>query len=238
MSSHDTPIGISIVIPIYNNVGALHEHWLELQAWCASQNTACEIILVDDGSDFTTVAQIARLIDADKNQHLIRHAVNRGQQAALVTGFKAARGKIALCSDADFVVPPTEFSRLVQAIGSGHDFAMGCRTAYRRQPWYRRWGALCVRVVIRLLYGITLRDFGCGTNAIAAALLEKYQRSTIPKDVLKLALLALSENPIEIDLACRVDRQQTSSYSFAKLAGLFVKILTFRFRARRYWGSS
>lgn len=238
MPARQTPIGISIVIPIYNNAQELQQHWHELQAWCASQNTACEIILVDDGSNSATVAQLEQLCAAAKNCKLICHTANRGQQAALLTGFYRAGGKIVICSDADFVVPPGEFSLLVQAVRNGHDFAMGYRKAYRRQTWYRRWGAWSVRWVIRLLYQIALHDFGCGTNALSASLIEKCRHSPIPKDVLKLALLALSANPVELNLLCRSNQQKASSYSFRKLAGLFFRILTFRLRGWRYRGKS
>lgn len=225
----------TVLVPVYNNTADLRRNIPALFSWLHRSGMQYEVLLVDDGSDALNAAALRSIGTEFEGIRLIRHTENLGQQQALATGFREARGDIVITSDADFVVPASEFSHLVAHLFRGHDLVLGCRAAYRRMNWYRSAGALAVRLLITLLYRFRMRDFGCGTNAVSRTLFARFQASGIPADVIKLSMLALSENPIEVDLDCGGYRQSGSSYSFLRLAGLLARMISFRWRARRFF---
>lgn len=225
----------TVLVPVYNNTADLRQNIPALLSWLLRSEMAYEVLLVDDGSDALNAAALRSITAEYEGVRLICHAKNRGQQQALATGFREARGDIVITTDADFVVPASEFSHLVDHLIRGHDLVLGCRAAYRRMNWYRSAGALAVQLLITLLYRFRMRDFGCGTNAVSRTLLGRFQTSGIPADVIKLSMLALSDNPIEVDLDCGGYRQSGSSYSFLRLAGLLLRMVSFRWRARHFF---
>jgi glycosyltransferase involved in cell wall biosynthesis len=85
-----------------------------------------DVVVVDDGSRDDTAAVAARY-----PVWLLRHAVNRGQGAALQTGldFALARGAAVLVTfDSDGQHDPAEIGRVVEPVRSGKaDVALGSR---------------------------------------------------------------------------------------------------------------
>lgn len=115
---------ISIVIPAYNEEKYL-PRTLESIA-NLSTNRSFEVILVDNNSKDKT-AQIAKKF---KNKFNIR-VINEkkvGRGAARARGFKEAKGKIILSTDADTQVYPAWLDTLVEPIDSGAQAAtLYCR---------------------------------------------------------------------------------------------------------------
>jgi glycosyltransferase involved in cell wall biosynthesis len=104
-------MNLSIVIPVYNEVGNIKIILKRVQA----QKLASEIIVVDDGSTDGT-RDVLRELDGSSNVRVILHEKNQGKGAAVVTGFKAARGDILLIQDADLEYDPRDYPHLLQPI--------------------------------------------------------------------------------------------------------------------------
>lgn len=115
---------ISVVIPVYNEVGTIEEIVSRVQAVPLEK----EIIIVDDGS---TDGTRERLKDIDQNQgnvKVIYHNHNRGKGAALRTGFKYVTGDVVIIQDADLEYDPSEYPKLLEPILDGRaDVVYGSR---------------------------------------------------------------------------------------------------------------
>jgi glycosyltransferase involved in cell wall biosynthesis len=87
-----------LLIPHYNHERQFIAFLPELMALGMS------CIIIDDGSDSDSVAQLERFVEGKQDIHLIKHAHNRGKGAAVITGLCYARAlgfSHALQVDAD-----------------------------------------------------------------------------------------------------------------------------------------
>ena len=114
---------VSVVIPAYNEAGAIAECTRSLLEVLAEAPFTCEVIVVDDGSSDDTAAQVRDL----EGVHLLQHKSNRGYGAALKTGIRRARGEIIVITDADGTYPVDRIPELVAGMREC-DMVVGART--------------------------------------------------------------------------------------------------------------
>ncbi|HTG93797.1 MAG TPA: dolichyl-phosphate beta-glucosyltransferase [Pyrinomonadaceae bacterium] len=164
---------LSLVIPAYNEavrlgtslhttVKYLREHWPE-----------SELIVVDDGSRDNTAALAREILEdnASLRTSIISYKSNLGKGRAVRLGLQAARGDVALFSDADLSTPITEVPKLVEPIMRGDfDVTFGSRALDRsligvHQPWRREQGGRIFNLVVRLATGLPFWDTQCGFKA-------------------------------------------------------------------------
>lgn len=113
---------IKIVIPAYNEASAIGDVLDKL----LTQFSSNDIILVNDGSVDDT-----GLIAKKSEVKVLRHAINRGQGAALLTGINYALKQdadIIVTFDADGQFDAAEIKDLARQISSeGYDIVLGSR---------------------------------------------------------------------------------------------------------------
>src|SRR5262249_28746653 len=97
----ETPNGLSLVIPAYNEADGIHRAVAEADAALARMSIRYEVLVVDDGSADSTAAEVRDALREYPRVHLLRHPVNRGYGAALRTGFAAAQFDAVAFTDAD-----------------------------------------------------------------------------------------------------------------------------------------
>lgn len=118
---------ISIVMPVYNEKATILSILEKVQA--VSVPFEKEIIVVDDCSTDGT-RQMLENIEGAMNSgfKVIYHNKNQGKGAALMSGFKEAKGDIAIIQDADLEYDPSEYPKLIQPILDGKaDVVYGSR---------------------------------------------------------------------------------------------------------------
>lgn len=115
---------ISIVIPAYNEEGAIVETLAEIQSVCQHAGIQTyEIIVVNDGSTDRT-AQILEQADVI----LINHPHNIGYGRSLKDGIKAAQYDTIVITDADCTYPFDQVPLLLTEYQKGFDMVVGART--------------------------------------------------------------------------------------------------------------
>ena len=138
----DTPPVLSVVIPVYNEVGTFDELLRRVRA----VPVAKQIIIVDDGSTDGTRALLER-IPEEPDVRVLFHDRNRGKGAALRTGFSVATGDIVIVQDADLEYDPQEYLKILPLIREGTaDVVYGVRFRPPHRTTYR-W-ALFVNTVL------------------------------------------------------------------------------------------
>jgi glycosyltransferase involved in cell wall biosynthesis len=164
---------LSIIVPAYNEAVRLAKSLRLIVAYLRDNWPDAELIVVDDGSTDQT-ATLAREVFADATSlrtSVISYKSNLGKGRAVRLGLLAARGDVALFSDADLSTPITETPKLVDPIISGeYDLAFGSRALDRKligihQPWRREQGGRVFNWVVRLATGLPFWDTQCGFKA-------------------------------------------------------------------------
>lgn len=164
---------LSVVIPAYNEAVRLGDTLRAVADYLRQNAPDAEVIVVDDGSSDQT-AELARqtLRDArNLRTSVISYKSNLGKGRAVRLGLLAARGDVALFSDADLSTPITEAPKLVDPIVKGEcDLTFGSRALDRKligvhQPWRREQGGRIFNLVVRLATGLPFWDTQCGFKA-------------------------------------------------------------------------
>ncbi len=179
---------LSIVVPAFNEAGAIAALFAAYREFEAQQDIAAELVIVDDGSTDGTrdAASVERdaLPDpaARERVRLLRSSQNRGKGFALRTGVLAARGAQILTCDADLSARFDQVSRLAARLDEGADIAIGSRdlpdsTLDPPQPVVRRFAASAFRALRRRVLLPRIRDTQCGFKLFTAdAANEVYSR--------------------------------------------------------------
>jgi glycosyltransferase involved in cell wall biosynthesis len=155
-----TEIQVSIVIPVYNEEGAIGDDLDTIIATMEGSGYTYEVIVVDDGSTDQTV-DIARA----KGVKVIQHPINRGTGAARRTGILQARGEIIVMTDGDGTYPNQDIPLLLEYLPA-FDQVVGARTSeqgsfrFLRAPtkWF-------IRKLACYLTGMEIPDLNSGLRA-------------------------------------------------------------------------
>lgn len=153
------PGSLSLVLPAHNEVDNIEfviRHAIEVLPTFAEE---FEIIPVNDGSKDATGRIIDHLASEDSRIRPVHHAVNRGYGAALISGFSASRMDYVMFMDADRQFDIADIQRLAPFVGH-LDIVAGFRME-RNDPLIRRINAEVFNVVVRILFGVHLRDLDC-----------------------------------------------------------------------------
>jgi glycosyltransferase involved in cell wall biosynthesis len=153
-------LGLSIFFPVYNDWGTIGS-MVALAIATAEQITDdYEIILVNDGSNESTV-DVLNFIERQFPQvRVVHHKKNRGYGGALKTGFAQARKEYIFYTDGDAQYDVRELKKLVAAIRDGIDVVNGYKIK-RHDPWYRIVIGKIYHAVTRFAFGFAIRDVDC-----------------------------------------------------------------------------
>ncbi|UCE84201.1 MAG: glycosyltransferase family 2 protein, partial [Deltaproteobacteria bacterium] len=115
---------VSVVIPVYNEVGTVEEIVARVQAVSVDK----EIVIVDDASTDGTRERLEEIDQTHEDVTVLYHDHNQGKGAALRTGFNSATGDVVIIQDADLEYDPREYPVLLEPIMDGRaDVVYGSR---------------------------------------------------------------------------------------------------------------
>lgn len=118
---------LSVVVPCFNEEQGLERLYEALVGVLPGLADSYEIILVDDGSEDSTLVRAQRLCLRDKSVHYVALSRNFGKEAALVAGLRRARGDRVAVLDADLQHPPELLRRMKDLLDAGYDQAVAQR---------------------------------------------------------------------------------------------------------------
>jgi len=167
-------VELSVVLPVYNEAGALPSLVPELTAALQQMDRSHEIIAIDDGSSDDSVAVLRRLQADEPHLRIIQFRRNFGQTAAFNAGFDHARGKIVVTMDADGQQDPADIPRLVEVMEEGdYDLVNGWRQN-RKEPFLtRRLPSKIANWLITNASDVHLHDRGCSLKALRRDLVKQ-----------------------------------------------------------------
>ncbi len=169
---------LSLLIPAYNEAARLGATLGQVLVYLQAQPYASELIVVDDGSTDNTVAVVEEYFAEHTGRvatRVLSYTPNRGKGYAVRQGLLAARGAVALFSDADLSTPIAEVPALLEPILAGEcEVVFGSRALDdqligQHQPWLREQSGRFFNRMVRLATGMPYADTQCGFKAFRLA---------------------------------------------------------------------
>lgn len=160
---------ISVVVPLYNEAGNVGPLVRKVQEALPRPPYEIELILVNDGSTDDTGEHIRLAQQGETLVRAVHHPRNRGQSAALFSGFNASLGNVIATLDGDLQDDPAELPRMLKELGHC-DMVCGVRinradgTVRRLSSRVARWGR-------KLALGVDFADAGCNLRVFRRGVL-------------------------------------------------------------------
>jgi glycosyltransferase involved in cell wall biosynthesis len=149
---------VTVVIPAFNEAGAIGPTLVEIEAVLGAAGLAGEIVVVDDGSRDGTAAEVAKY----PGVRLIQHSYNRGYGASLKTGIRQAQHNLIAITDADGTYPIKMLPKLIGEMGA-YDMVVGARTGTEVNiPRRRRPAKWALNKLANYLSGVEIPDLNSG----------------------------------------------------------------------------
>jgi len=141
----------SIVAPVYNeegNIGALFDR---VSGVMDALHEPWELIIVNDGSRDSSLAQMRELQAAHPQVRVISFSRNFGHQIAVTAGLDHAAGQAAILIDADLQDPPEIIPEMIAHWKQGYDVVYAIREERAGESWFKNQTA---KLFYRLIYRI------------------------------------------------------------------------------------
>jgi dolichyl-phosphate beta-glucosyltransferase len=161
----------SIVIPAYNESERLGPTLDRVLAFVRQQVRNAEIVVVNDGSTDQTSDLVRNYAEQSGGIiRLLENSENRGKGYSVRSGVLNSAGDIVLFTDADLSAPIEEAVKLIDALNSGADIAIGSRWARselqtRRQSLARQLLGRMFNGLLQVLLSLKFKDTPCGFKA-------------------------------------------------------------------------
>ncbi len=202
--TNDNQILLSIVLPVFNEENTIYSVLNNIP-----KNELIEIIVVDDHSNDNSLKEIERIIN-EKEIRLLKHKKNRGYGGALITGTRAANGKVIITMDSDGQHNPSDIISLIKPVFEGDaDYAIGSRylgANYYNLPLVTRLGEALIEKLIQIFFRTKIMNNQNGFRALNKKITplffkSKYKDFTFPTEIILKALLKgyrIKECPIKL----------------------------------------
>lgn len=158
---------VAVVVPAHDEAALIGATLASIPAYVDA------VVVVDDASQDDTASRVEAHDDARVT--LLRHPVNRGVGAALVTGYLRAfadGADVAAVMAGDGQMDPDDLLHVLQPIVRGDaDYVKGDRLSHpevrRRMPAARYVGNRALSQLTRLSTGLRISDSQCGYTALS-----------------------------------------------------------------------
>jgi glycosyltransferase involved in cell wall biosynthesis len=159
-------LGVSVVIPIYNEVKSvplLHE---KLHAALDEYPATWEVVFVDDGSRDGSLQALEAIAARDEmHTKVVALRRNFGQTAAISAGIDFSAGEIIVLMDGDLQNDPADIPMMLDTLNSGYDLVSGWRKARKDTFITRTLPSRIANALISQVTGVRLHDYGCTLKA-------------------------------------------------------------------------
>jgi glycosyltransferase involved in cell wall biosynthesis len=171
-SPADKPAGLSVFFPAYNDSGTIASMVIRAVQAASDLTSDYEIIVVNDGSVDSTPLILDELARTYPRLRVVHHAKNRGYGGALQTGFRSATKEFVFYTDGDAQYDPAELADLWAKMTPAADLVNGYKIS-RSDPLHRIAIGRVYHHIVKLLFGLTVRDVDCDFRLMRRTIFEK-----------------------------------------------------------------
>ena len=158
----------SIVVPVYNEHGAIQEFLGKLGNTIREDELDAEVIVVDDGSTDNTGDEARK-----SGFNVLSHPYNKGYGAALKTGTRAALGEFIVFIDGDGQHRPEDIVKLVEMTGD-YDMVVGARLTDKGASFSRVIAKKILTSLANYLSETRILDLNSGFRVVRRSILLQY----------------------------------------------------------------
>jgi glycosyltransferase involved in cell wall biosynthesis len=201
----------SIIVPVYRQGATIHRDITALLGAMEDSNMPFEIIAVVDGYLDTSREEMQKI--HDKHLHVVGYPTNHGKGYAVRYGFAKATGDVIGFMDAGGDLKPTSLHLMLeQFLFLDADAVIGSKRhpdSKIEYPAYRKVVSSIYQLIVRLLFGLNVRDTQVGMKIYRRKVLEDVLPRLLVKefafDIEILAVMwhlgyrKIYEAPIDID---------------------------------------
>jgi glycosyltransferase involved in cell wall biosynthesis len=163
---------ISAFFPCYNDAGTIATMVVLTDMILRDLTDDYEIIVVDDGSVDASRRVLRDLEGRYDRLRLVFHEKNRGYGGALRSGFAAASKELIFYTDGDAQYDPQELKLLMPKLREGIGWVNGYKIG-RSDPLHRRIIGRVYHWMVKLAFGLKLRDVDCDFRLIRSSIFDK-----------------------------------------------------------------
>ncbi len=162
--------GVSVVIPAFNEEGAIEESIRSVRSVMEASGLEFELIVVDDGSSDRTGA-----LSTAAGAQVIPLPENCGYGAALKAGIGRAAHEVIVITDADGTYPAAAIPVLIAELGD-YDMVVGARVGQHvKIPLVRRPAKWFLRKLAGYLAGRHIPDLNSGLRVMRKTLVKRFE---------------------------------------------------------------
>ncbi len=156
-NSPENNLYLSVIVPVFNEEGAISDLHAKILASCQKLNQLYEIIFINDGSTDKTLEIMKTL----RPLKIINFRGNFGQTAAMDAGFKTAVGRYIAALDGDGQNDPEDIARLINKLETDNlDVVSGWRKE-RQDKIGKKISSRLAAVIRKFLINDGIHDSGC-----------------------------------------------------------------------------
>lgn len=221
--TEDTP-ELSFVVPLFNTGEGLRPL---LDAFRALPLTeSWELVLVDDGSTDATFMTATRMTaDFPAPVTLVELARNFGEHAAVLEGYRRARGAFVVNLDDDLQNPPGEAVRLLQHLRESGAEVVYSSYAQKHHSWARNAASWLVNRCAVFLLGKPRDLYLSSFRAVRRELIERIGSYRGPYPYIDGLILGATNRIATLEVEHAGRRTGRSGYTLRKLIRLGMNML-------------
>lgn len=212
---------VSFVIPCYRSsqtIGGVVEEIDTAMKGLAGYKY--EIVLVNDASPDDTFEVIRTLCTGRRDICGVNLAKNFGQHAALMAGFRHARGDVVVCLDDDGQTPAGEVGKLLDKLEEGYDVVYA-KYAHKQHSLFRNFGSRINDRMTRIMLGKPKELYISSYFVMKKFVAEELVRYENPFPYVIGLVLRTTKKIANVEVTHREREIGTSGYTLGKLLGLW-----------------
>ena len=176
MGSIQTPKGenfmikeLSIIMPVYNEATSIAQVIRQYYEQIILKRPNIKLIIAEDGSQDGT-KEILQELRKEMVFELISGEGRKGYTKAFKDALASADTEWVFFSDSDGQHDPQDILRMMEE-SYGVDIVSGCKSP-RRDPWHRVFIANVYNLLIRIMFGLNIKDVDSGFKLIRKNVIE------------------------------------------------------------------